>query len=312
MASSNVVPIERFQRARDGFGLICRRWCGLHPRPFAIAVSGAAVFALCTVASSAAIRWVIDHVIVPRFDEGSVAAGTVLAGVGLIIGIGVVRAGGVVVRRTWAGKTQWRVAGTLSRGVIDRLVRQPMSWHARRPDGDLVARAGVDTDAAVSVLAPIPFATGTVLLIVVSAIWLLATDVVMGARRRRRVPDPDRAQHRLPEARRRLLRRRPGPPRRPVGRGPRELRRRAAGQGLRRRAARDRAAGGDRRPPARGAHRRRAPARHVRGAARRAAVDDQRRARRCSAPTASGAATSRSASCRASSTCSRCSCSRCA
>ena len=50
----------------------------LHPRPFAIAVSGAAVFALCTVASSVAVRWVIDHVIVPRFEEGSVAAGTVL------------------------------------------------------------------------------------------------------------------------------------------------------------------------------------------------------------------------------------------
>ena len=48
----------------------------LHPRPFAIAVSGAAVFALFTVASSAAVQWVIDHVIVPRFDDGSVAAST--------------------------------------------------------------------------------------------------------------------------------------------------------------------------------------------------------------------------------------------
>ena len=47
----------------------------MHPRPFVVAVSGAAVFALGTVASSAAIRWVIDDVIVPRFDEGSVAAG---------------------------------------------------------------------------------------------------------------------------------------------------------------------------------------------------------------------------------------------
>ena len=170
---------QRFQRARDGFALISSM-VRMHPRPFTVAVCGASVFALGTVASSAAIRWVIDHVIVPRFDEGSVGVTTVLAGVGLIIGIGIVRAGGVVVRRTWAGKTQWRVAGTLSRGVIDRLVRQPMSWHARRPDGDLVARAGVDTDAAVSILAPIPFATGTVLLIVVSAVWLIATDVVMG------------------------------------------------------------------------------------------------------------------------------------
>ncbi len=153
----------------------------LHPRPFAIAVFGAAVFALGTIGSSIAVEWITDNVIIPRFERGEVAAGALLTGVGLVIGIGLVRASGVVVRRTWAGKTQWRVAGSLSDGVVDRLIRQPMSWHQRRPDGDLVARAGVDADAAVSVLAPIPFATGTVLLIVVSAIWLLLTDVVLGA-----------------------------------------------------------------------------------------------------------------------------------
>ena len=153
----------------------------LHPRPFAIAVSGAAVFALFTVASSAAVQWVIDHVIVPRFDDGSVAASTVATGVALIIGIGLVRGVGVVVRRTWAGKTQWRVAGTLGKSVVSRLVEQPISWHHRRPDGDLVARAGVDTDAAIAVLAPIPFALGTVLMIIVSAIWMLTIDLTMGA-----------------------------------------------------------------------------------------------------------------------------------
>ena len=158
-----------------------RAMFGLHRRTFLIAVGGAALFALCTVASSMAVEWVTDHVIVPRFEEGSVAAGTVATGVGLIIGIGLLRATGVVVRRTWAGTTQWRVAGTLGQSVVDRLVRQPMSWHARRPDGDLVARAGVDTDAAVSVLAPVPFACGTVLLILVSAVFLLTTDLILGA-----------------------------------------------------------------------------------------------------------------------------------
>ena len=153
----------------------------LHPRPFILAVTGAATFALCTVASARAVEWVIDNVIVPRFDEGDVAAGTVAAGVGIIIAIGVVRAVGVVVRRTWAGKTQWRVAESLGHGVVDRLIRQPISWHQRRPDGDLVGRAGVDTDTAVSVLAPVPFATGTVLLIVVSGVWLLTTDLALGA-----------------------------------------------------------------------------------------------------------------------------------
>ncbi len=153
----------------------------LHPRPFAVAVGGASVFALCTVASSIAVQWVIDHVIVPRFEEGDVPVGTVLAGVGLIIAIGLTRAAGVVVRRVWAGKTQWRVGETLAHDVVDRLVKQPISWHQRRPDGDLVGRAGVDTDTAISVLAPVPFATGTVLLILVSATWLLVTDPVLGA-----------------------------------------------------------------------------------------------------------------------------------
>jgi ATP-binding cassette subfamily B protein len=153
----------------------------LHKKPFALAVAGAATFALCTIASSVAVEWVIDNVIVPRFEEGDVAPRTVAVGVGIIIAIGVVRAGGVVVRRTWAGKTQWRVAESLGHGVVDRLIRQPIAWHQRRPDGDLVGRAGVDTDTAVSVLAPVPFATGTVLLIVVSAIWLLVTDLALGA-----------------------------------------------------------------------------------------------------------------------------------
>lgn len=153
----------------------------LHPRLFAVAVVGATVFAICTVASSFAVQWVVDNVILPRFDEGEVAVGTVLAGAGLIVGIGIVRAAGVVVRRSFAGMTQWRVAETLAREVVDRLVRQPASWHQRRADGDLVARAGVDVDAAISVLAPIPFATSTVVLLFISSAWMLSVDVVMGS-----------------------------------------------------------------------------------------------------------------------------------
>lgn len=152
----------------------------VHPKPFFTAVGGAAVFALCTIASSFAIGWVIDHVIFPRFDDGEVATSTVVAGVCMVIGIGVVRAAGVVVRRSFAGITQWRVAQTYTNDVVGRFVRQPLSWHARRPDGDLVQRAGVDTEGSIAVLAPIPFATSTVLMIVVSTIWLFSIDVALG------------------------------------------------------------------------------------------------------------------------------------
>jgi ATP-binding cassette subfamily B protein len=152
----------------------------LHPRTFAVAVVGAAVYALATVASSLVVRWVIDEVILPRFDEGSVATGTVVTAIALVIAVGVVRATGVVLRRVFATMTMWRVAQTLSSRVVHRLTAQPVSWYARRPDGDLVARVGVDSDAAVSVMAPIPFATGTVVLIVVSTVWLLVTDIPLG------------------------------------------------------------------------------------------------------------------------------------
>ncbi len=153
----------------------------LHPRPFSVAVAGAAVFATCTVLSSVAVKWVTDNVILPRFEEGEVATSALVTGVLFLGAVGLVRALGVVVRRVFAGITQFAVGASLAGGVVDRLVRQPISWHQRRPDGDLVGRAGVDSDTAIAVLAPIPYSTGTILMIVLSTVWMLVTDVVLGA-----------------------------------------------------------------------------------------------------------------------------------
>jgi ATP-binding cassette, subfamily B, bacterial len=86
----------------------------------------------------------------------------------------------VVIRRSFAGMAQWRVAETLANRVSARFVRQPVSWHRRQSDGQLVARAGVDVDTSIAAMAPIPFATSTVLMVIVAAIWLLLTDLVMG------------------------------------------------------------------------------------------------------------------------------------
>ncbi|HZI45485.1 MAG TPA: ABC transporter ATP-binding protein [Ilumatobacter sp.] len=176
---SSEIAQRRSSRARE-YAAFIRAMVRREPKTFAIAVGGAFVYALCTVASSVVIRWVIDHVIVPRFEEGDVAVGTVVTGCALIIGVGVLRAIGVVIRRSFAGITQWRIAQGFGDDVVDQLVAQPASWHQRQSDGQLVARAGVDIDTTVGVMAPIPFATSVLLLIVVSAIWLLATDLVLG------------------------------------------------------------------------------------------------------------------------------------
>jgi ATP-binding cassette, subfamily B, bacterial len=69
---------------------------------------------------------------------------------------------------------------SLTDDVIDQLVDQPATWHQRHSDGRLVARGGVDVDTTIGVMAPIPFATGTVLLIVLSGVWLVIIDLVLG------------------------------------------------------------------------------------------------------------------------------------
>lgn len=166
-------------RLRQAFRLV-RALLRHHKRTFVIAVIGAAVFAACSVLSAVVVRQITDDVIDPRFRTGTVSKGKVLLVLGSLILLGFVRAAGVVVRRTWAGRTQWGVVNTLSADVIDRLVEQPVPWHRQQSTGDLITRAGVDAEASTAVLSPLPFASGVVVLIGLSSVLLIVTDLWLG------------------------------------------------------------------------------------------------------------------------------------
>ena len=170
-------PGNRFVQAARLLRTLLRH----HKRLFATAVLGAAVFAACTVLSSVVVGKISDEVLKPRFQLGSVGAGTVARVLGALILVGLVRAVGVVVRRTWAGKTNWRVNESLTAQVIDRLVEQPAPWHRRQNTGDLITRAGVDGEAATAIIGPLPMASGVVVLLVLSSVWLLITDLLLGS-----------------------------------------------------------------------------------------------------------------------------------
>lgn len=150
------------------------------PTTFAVAVGGAAIYALCTVASSFAVGWTIDNVIIAYFADGSVPSSRFVVAGSLIIGIGVTRAAGVVVRRSFAGVTEWNVAGKISDAVATKIMRQPAQWHGQQMTGDLVSKVGVDVDATVGVLAPLPFSTSVLVLVVASSIWLIVVDAPLG------------------------------------------------------------------------------------------------------------------------------------
>lgn len=184
----------------------------LHPRPFAVAVGGASVFAVATVASSWALGRITDEVIVPRFEEGDVASGTVATGIALLVGIGLVKAAGIVVRRVAATMALGRIQATLRRQVVRRYQEVPYRYHRKTPTGELLSHAGNDVDAAAEVLAPLPYSTGVLVIIVLSVGWMLATDlwlasvafvvfptlVVLNVRYQRSIGDPaEEAQEQL-------------------------------------------------------------------------------------------------------------------
>jgi len=164
---------------RVGYGLV-RDLLRIHPKIFAIAVAGASVYAVCTVASSFGVAYLVDHVILPRFETGKIDAGVYLVGAAIVICIGLLRAFGVVIRRSFAGISNWRTVESISMQLVRHIMSQPLFWHKKKMTGDLVARVGVDSDAAAEVLGPLPFSTSVVLLVFLTGGWLLIVDVPLG------------------------------------------------------------------------------------------------------------------------------------
>lgn len=171
--------LEAKGRLKEAAQLL-RRVIVFHPKLFTIAVTGAAVFAVCTVASSVGLRWMIDKVILVRFERGEIDVSALIFGSIIVVGIGILRAIGVVIRRSYAGKTEWRTCESITDRVIDHVVSQPVEWHRKKMTGDIVARCGVDADAAVAILAPLPFSTSVLVMMIVSASWMLYVDIPLG------------------------------------------------------------------------------------------------------------------------------------
>lgn len=166
-------------RLRIGYRLV-RDLLKFHPRVFAIAVGGASIYAICTVASSFGVSYLVDRVILPRFETGRIDTRVYLIGAAIVIGIGLLRAFGVVIRRSFAGISNWRTVESISMLLVRHIMSQPLFWHKKKMTGDLVARVGVDSDAAAEVLGPLPFSTSVVLLVFLTGGWLVVVDVPLG------------------------------------------------------------------------------------------------------------------------------------
>ena len=160
---------------RRGLRVIGRQ-VALHPRPFVIAVAGAAVYALGTVAQSWVLGQVVDRAVTPRFETGQLRTATAIAAACAIVAMGVVKTAGIITRRIAATIVHANVQATLREGLTERYHRLPLTWHHRHPAGELLSRAEGDLDAASEILSPLPFATGVLTMLGATVVWLFLAD----------------------------------------------------------------------------------------------------------------------------------------
>jgi ABC-type multidrug transport system fused ATPase/permease subunit len=150
---------------------------------FTASTVGSALFGLLTVADAWVLGWSTDHVLLPAFDggldDGRVGAGLMWAVLGLFVGVAILRAVGIVARRLGAGVMQYRMQAHTRRAVTRQYLELPMEWHQRHPTGELLSNANSDVEAAWGPIAPLPMALGTVVMMVIAIVQMLAADLVL-------------------------------------------------------------------------------------------------------------------------------------
>ena len=146
------------------------------PRIFAVAVSGSVLFGLLVIASAYVVGAVVGDVVVPAVERGEVAGGALALAAAALFGISVLRVVGIFGRRLGAGYMQYRLQAAYRRRVTRRYLDLPLSWHHRNSTGTLLSNANSDVEAAWYPIAPLPFAVGTLVMLVGAVASLFVTD----------------------------------------------------------------------------------------------------------------------------------------
>jgi ATP-binding cassette subfamily B protein len=144
---------------------------------FALAVLGSSLYGAMTVASAYVIGGVTDRLILPAFRDGHTTAGALTLAATAIIVVAVLKVLGILGRRLFAGIMSYRLQADYRRRVTGQYLRLPLSWHQRHPTGQLLSNANSDVESSWFFVSPLPFACGALVMIAITVIALLLTDV---------------------------------------------------------------------------------------------------------------------------------------
>jgi ATP-binding cassette, subfamily B, bacterial len=146
------------------------------PRIFAFAVGGSVLFGGLVVGSAYVIGHIVGKIIVPAIEDGAADNALLWLGAVAVMAISVLRVVGIFGRRLGAGYMQFRLQARYRRLVTGRYLDLPLSWHHRHATGTLLSNANSDVEAAWFPIAPLPFAVGTLVMLVGAVGSLFFTD----------------------------------------------------------------------------------------------------------------------------------------
>jgi ATP-binding cassette, subfamily B, bacterial len=163
-----------------GKGLRVLGWAIRHePRVFAVSVGASVLFSLLTIATAYVLGNVVGTVVISAIERGQVPTAAVAGAVAAILGVAVGRVIGLYGRRLGAGAMQFRLQARYRRAVTRRYLALPVAWHHRHATGTLLSNANADVESAWYPIAPLPFAVGTVVMLVGAVVSLFITDWVL-------------------------------------------------------------------------------------------------------------------------------------
>lgn len=145
-------------------------------KAFAVGLVGTVLYAVMTVLSSYVIGWVTDSVLFPAAENGDVTTAALAGAAAAIIGVATIKGIGITLRRAGAYAAQYRLQAKDRTDVTDRYLELPIEWHRRHPTGQLLSNVNADVEAASFIAAPLPMAFGVLVMLVITAVLLVATD----------------------------------------------------------------------------------------------------------------------------------------
>jgi ATP-binding cassette, subfamily B, bacterial len=150
------------------------------PRLFAVAFVGSSVFALLTIGGAYLVGAVVGKVVVPAINSGEVDEAGLALGAGALVALSLFKILSIFGRRLGAGYMQFSLQASYRRRVTRRYLQLPVAWHHQHATGTLLSNANSDVEAAWYPIAPMPFACGTIVMLVAAIIALFTTDWVLG------------------------------------------------------------------------------------------------------------------------------------